>query len=206
MRVVPLASQYDIILGTTWLLKHNPDIDWQAGAITISGSCRTVVLQGMPPQRSNVECISSHQLIKEHARGEEVFLCHIKLKEGEESETLADLPDLVGFPAEPGPAADFVSKNRDLFAKPIGLPPLRHINHKIELEPGAAPTSKAPYRMSQSELDELRKQLAELIQLGHIRPSRSAYGAPVLFVKKKSGAMRLCVDYRALNKVTIKND
>ena len=64
---------------------------------------------------------------------------------------------------------------------------------------------RAPYRMSIPELDELKKQLNELIEKGHIRVSKSQYRSPVLFVKKKDGSMRLCIDYRALNKITIKN-
>ena len=88
---------------------------------------------------------------------------------------------------------------------PAGLPPQRDVDHKIELEPGSAPPTKPPYRMSPTELDELKKQLAELSSKGFIQASKSPFGAPVLFVKKKDGSKRLCVDYRALNKVTIKN-
>ena len=75
----------------------------------------------------------------------------------------------------------------------------------IDLEPGASPISKAPYRMAPVELAELKKQIEELLEKGFIRPSVSPWGAPVLFVKKKDGSMRLCIDYRQLNKVTIKN-
>ena len=75
----------------------------------------------------------------------------------------------------------------------------------IDLVPGTSPIAKRPYRMSASELAELKKQLEELQRIGFIRPSSSPWGAPVLFVKKKDGSMRLCVDYRALNEVTIKN-
>jgi hypothetical protein len=71
--------------------------------------------------------------------------------------------------------------------------------------PGTSPIAKRPYRMATSELTELKKQLEELQRIGFIRPSSSPWGAPVLFVKKKDGSMRLCVDYRALNEVTIKN-
>ena len=89
---------------------------------------------------------------------------------------------------------------------PDELPPRREVDHKIELVPGAAPPSKAPYRMNQRELVELKKQLNELLAKGYIRQSKSPYGAPVLFVDKKGGKLRMCVDYRALNKITIKNN
>ena len=85
------------------------------------------------------------------------------------------------------------------------MPPDRDIEFVIDLVPGTAPIAKRPYRMAASELAELKKQLEKLQRIGFIRPSSSPWGAPVLFVKKKDGSMRLCVDYRALNEVTIKN-
>ena len=86
-----------------------------------------------------------------------------------------------------------------------GLPPDREIVFSIELMPGTAPISRAPYRLAPAELKELKVQLEEMIEKGFIRPSHSPWGAPVLFVKKKDGSLRLCIDYRGLNKVTIKN-
>ncbi|GAU28867.1 hypothetical protein TSUD_293190 [Trifolium subterraneum] len=85
------------------------------------------------------------------------------------------------------------------------LPPEREVEFGIDLVPGTSPISMAPYRMSTSELNELKKQLEELLEKQFIRPSVSPWGAPVLLVKKKEGSMRLCIDYRQLNKVTIKN-
>ena len=88
---------------------------------------------------------------------------------------------------------------------PVGLPPSRVIDHKIDIIPGSSAPSLATYRMSPTELDELKKQLNDLITHGFIRVSKSPYGAPVLFVKQKDGSIRMCIDYRALNKITIKN-
>jgi hypothetical protein len=99
-----------------------------------------------------------------------------------------------------------VSEYLDVFPADItSLPPEREIEFSIDLIPGAEPVSVAPYRMSPLELKELKSQLEELIQKHFIRPSVSHWGAPVLLVKKKDGSMRLCIDYRQLNKVTIKN-
>lgn len=88
---------------------------------------------------------------------------------------------------------------------PKRLPPRREVDHRIELEPGAKPPAMAPYRMDPPELEELRRQLRELLDAGFFQPSKAPYGAPVLFQKKHDGSLRLCIDDRALNKVTIKN-
>jgi hypothetical protein len=86
-----------------------------------------------------------------------------------------------------------------------GLPPQRKVEFRIECVPDTDPISKAPYRMASSELKELKEQLQKLLDKGFIHPSISPWGAPVLFVKKKDGSMRMCIDYQKLNKVTIKN-
>jgi hypothetical protein len=86
-----------------------------------------------------------------------------------------------------------------------GMPPDRDIEFIIELQPSTAPISKRPYRMPLNELAELKIQLQDLLDNGFIRPSASPWGCPALFVKKKDNSLRLCVDYRPLNAVTIKN-
>nr|GEX43492.1 hypothetical protein [Tanacetum cinerariifolium] len=83
-----------------------------------------------------------------------------------------------------------------------GLPPIRPVEFQIDLVPGAAPVARAPYRLAPSEMKELAEQLKELSDKGFIRPSSSPWGAPVLFVKKKDGSFRMCIDYRELNKLT----
>nr|GFD04627.1 putative reverse transcriptase domain, aspartic peptidase domain protein [Tanacetum cinerariifolium] len=99
-----------------------------------------------------------------------------------------------------------VSEFPDIFPDELpGIPPVREVEFNIELIPGAEPISKAPYRMAPIELKELRDQLQELLERGFIRLSVSPWGAPVLFVKKKDGSMRLNIDYRELNKITIRN-
>ena len=99
-----------------------------------------------------------------------------------------------------------VSEYPDVFPEELpGMPPDRDIEFVIDLVPGTAPISKRPYRMPVDELVEMKKQIEELLEKGFVRPSSSPWGAPVLFVKKKDGSMRMCIDYRSLNEVTIKN-
>ncbi|GBG73286.1 hypothetical protein CBR_g13005 [Chara braunii] len=100
--------------------------------------------------------------------------------------------------------AKLLEQFKDLAKPPTGVVP-RSIQHRIEIEPGSRTPKGAVYRMSLQELEELRKQLDELLEKGWIRPSSSPFGAPVLFVPKKEGELRMCIDYRGLNAITVKN-
>ncbi|GJX93943.1 putative reverse transcriptase domain-containing protein, partial [Tanacetum coccineum] len=124
-----------------------------------------------------------------------IFLAHVTTKEIEdksEKKRLEDVPIVQDFP--------------EVFPEDLpGLPPTRQVEFQIDLVPGAAPVARAPYRLAPSEMKELSEQLKELSDKGFIRPSSSPWGAPVLFVKKKDGSFRMCIDYRELNKLTVKN-
>jgi hypothetical protein len=99
-----------------------------------------------------------------------------------------------------------VQEYPDVFPEDLpGMPPDHDIEFLIELLPGTPPISKRPYRMPVNDLVELKKQIAKLQAKGFVRPSSSPWGAPVLFVEKKDGTRRMCVDYQSLNEVTIKN-
>jgi hypothetical protein len=94
----------------------------------------------------------------------------------------------------------------DIFLEELPrMPPERELEFTIDLKPGTEPIARMPYRMSTPELQELRMQLKELLDLGLIRPSVSPWGAPIIFIRKKDGSWRLCIDYHQLNKETIKN-
>ena len=109
-----------------------------------------------------------------------------------EATSLYDIPVICDYP--------------DVFPEELpGMLPERDIEFVIELTPGTSPISQNPYRMNNVELAELKKQLADMLSKGLIRPSASPWGSPVLFVDKEDGTIRLCVDYRKLNDVTIKN-
>ncbi|GKF14845.1 hypothetical protein Tco_0056307 [Tanacetum coccineum] len=128
-------------------------------------------------------------------KGCPVFLAHNTTKEVEdklEKKRLEDVPIVQDF--------------LEVFPEDLpGLPPTRQVEFQIDLVPGAAPVARAPYRLAPSEMKDLSEQLKELSNKGFIRPSSSPWGAPVLFVKKKDGSFRMCIDYRELNKQTVKN-
>jgi hypothetical protein len=108
--------------------------------------------------------------------------------------------------ADPLEIIKVVSKFPDVFPKDLpGMPPERKVEFAIELLPGTAPIFKRAYRVSGPELVELKKKIDELSEKGYIRPSTLPWAAPVLFVEKKDGTRRMCIDYRALNEVAIKN-
>ncbi|KAL8114656.1 hypothetical protein AgCh_021499 [Apium graveolens] len=114
------------------------------------------------------------------------------------ADTKKEVPNIQDIP--------LVNEFEDVFPENLpGVPPEREIEFAIELAPGTAPVSKAPYRLAPVEMKELASQLQESLDNGMIRPSVSPWGVPVLFVKKKDGSMRLFIDYRELNKLTIKN-
>ncbi|KAL0554271.1 hypothetical protein IC582_008188 [Cucumis melo] len=149
-----------------------------------------VVFRGMRKavSRSLISVLKAEKLLR---KGCKAFLAHNVVVQREKLKP-EDVPVVKEF--------------LDVFPDDLsGLPPDREIEFTIELLPGTAPISQAPYRMAPSELKELKMQLQELVDKGYIRPSVSPWGAPVLFVKKKDGTLRLYIDYRQLNKVTIRN-
>jgi hypothetical protein len=93
----------------------------------------------------------------------------------------------------------------DIFTSPAGVPLHCQVKHPIDLTPGASLPNGPIYRCSVMENDEIKRQIQELLQKGHIRPSSSPCGSPIVLVQKKDGTWRLCIDYRALNKITVQN-
>ena len=98
-----------------------------------------------------------------------------------------------------------ISEFQNVFQDIPGLPPQRCIDFEIKLQPNTTPISRVPYRMAPAEMKELKSQLENLLSHGFIRRFQSPWGAPVLFVKKKDGSLRMCIDYRGLNKVDRKS-
>ncbi|RVW79623.1 Transposon Ty3-I Gag-Pol polyprotein [Vitis vinifera] len=183
-------QDFDVILGMDWLASYHASVDCFEKRVTFS-------IPGQPkfsfegkhvdrPLRM-ISALRASSLLKKGCQG---FLASVVSNESDLK--LEDIPIVREYP--------------DVFPEDLpGLPPEREMEFTIDLVPGTGPMSKAPYRMAPVELKELKVQLQELLDKGFIRPSVSPWGAPVLFVKKKDGSMRLCIDYRELNKVTVRN-
>ncbi|GJW43165.1 putative reverse transcriptase domain-containing protein [Tanacetum coccineum] len=144
---------------------------------------------------SRLNIISCTKTQKYLLEGCPIFLAQVTMKKAEDKskeEQLGEVPIVQDFP--------------EVFPEDLpGIPPTRQMEFQIDLIPGAAPVARAPYRLAPSEMKELSDQLKELSDKGFIRPSSSPWGAPVLFVKKKDGSFRMCIDYQELNKLTVKN-
>jgi hypothetical protein len=182
---------FDIILGMDWLSKYYASIDCRRKEIIFRPPYEEEFIFHGSRVRATPTLLSAIQASRSVRRGVPAFLAYVKAKP-EVEKKLEDIPIVSGYP--------------NVFAKiSSGLPPDREIEFTIDLFPGTQPIHKAPYRMAPAELKELKQQLQELLDRGFIRPSVSPWGAPVLFVQKKDGLMRLCIDYHELNRVTIKN-
>ena len=172
--------------------------------------------QSAQPSSGSLNLITSKQIKQIHRRGELEFAylvfpqdtSSLVLPAAESSQQgLINAVAANGVQAIDTIRAEILLDYRDVLPDelPAGLPPSREVDHKIELVANSSPPSRPTFRMSASELVELQAQLAELTKSGFIQPSKSPFGAPILFVKKKDGTTRMCVDYRALNDITVKN-
>ncbi|KAL0555972.1 hypothetical protein IC582_004475 [Cucumis melo] len=182
---------FDVILGMDWLAANHASIDCSRKEVTFNPpSLASFKFKG-GGSKSLPQVISAIRASKLLSQGTWGILASV-VDTREADVSLSSEPVVRDYP--------------DVFPEELpGLPPHREVEFAIELEPGTVPISRAPYRMAPAELKELKVQLQELLDKGFIRPSVSPWGAPVLFVKKKDGSMRLCIDYRELNKVTVKN-
>ncbi|GJY84129.1 putative reverse transcriptase domain-containing protein [Tanacetum coccineum] len=194
---VPLGS-FDVIIGMDWLTKYHGVIICDEKIVRVPFGREMLIFQGNgnnQREESRLNIISCTKAQEYLSKGCDVFLAHITTKEAKdksEGKRLEDVPIVRDFP--------------EVFPEDLpGIPPARQVEFQIDLVPGAAPVARAPYRLAPSEMKELAEQLQELSDKGFIRPSSSPWGAPVLFVKKKDGSFRMCIDYRELNKLTVKN-
>ncbi|GJX00712.1 putative reverse transcriptase domain-containing protein [Tanacetum coccineum] len=194
---VELGS-FDAIIGMDWLAKYQAIIVCAEKIVRIPWGNETLIVHGDGSNRGHearLHIISYSKTQEYMLKGCPVFLAHVTTNEVEdksEKKRLEDVPIVRDFP--------------EVFPEDLpGLPPTRQVEFQIDLVPGAAPVARAPYRLAPSEMKELSEQLKELSDKGFIRPSSSPWEAPVWFVKKKDGSIRMCINYRELNKLTVKN-
>ena len=183
--------EFDVILGMDWLSRHRAIVDCKMKRVNLRTPDEDEVT--FIGERSNhlsnvISAATTRTMVR---KGCEAYLAYV-IDTVKARPSVSDIPTASDFP--------------DVFPEELsGLPPQREIEFAIDVVPGATPASITPYRMAPLELKELKLQLQELLEKGFIRPSVSPWGALVLFVKKKDGTLRLCIDYRQLNKLTVKN-
>ncbi|XP_070024836.1 uncharacterized protein [Nicotiana sylvestris] len=182
---------FDVILGMDWLYPYHAILDCHAKTVTLA-------IPGIPriEWRGVTDFVPSRVIsfLKAQRMVGKGYLSYLTFVRdvGAEAPSLDSVPVVRDFP--------------DVFPADLpGMPPDRDIDFGIDLVPGTQPISIPPYRMALAELKEFKEQLQELLDKGFIRPSVSPWGALILFVKKKDGTMRMCIDYRQLNKATVKN-
>nr|GEW12726.1 putative reverse transcriptase domain-containing protein [Tanacetum cinerariifolium] len=193
-----VLGSFDVIIRMYWLRRCHTVIVCDEKLVQIHYGNETLTFRG---NKSNNEreyrltVISCTKAQEYMAKGCQIFLAQISAKKEEdksEGRQLKDVPIVWDFPK--------------VFPEDLpGLPLAQPVEFQIDLIPGAAPVARAPYRLAPSDMKELSEQLQDLSDKGFIRPSSSPWGAPDLFVKKKDGSFRMCIDYRELNKLTVKN-
>ncbi|CAI7844986.1 unnamed protein product [Closterium sp. NIES-54] len=179
-----------------FLKRLNPEIDWINSKVCIYNNGKQIALRSWTDTGDVLETTLARfeQTVNESNTG---YLALVMAAEEEEKPS-SELPAAV---------KEVLEQYKDIMPDdlPAGVPPARTHEHEIMEEPGAKPVSRAPYRLSPTELTDMKKQIEYLLDRQLIRPSTSPYGAPVLFTPKPDGSLRMCIDYRALNKQTVKN-
>jgi hypothetical protein len=190
LNIIPLGS-YDCLIGMDLLDQHHVVIYYYNQAFTCLDEKENLRTVQVVPRDVTIREISALQLNKSYRKECQVFATHIEEAPKDKVPSLEDCAILTEF--------------EDALKEILGFPLKRDIDFSINLTLRETPVSKTPYRMSMLGLKELQMQLEELMKKGHIHPSVSPWGSPVLFMKNKDGMLRLCIDFRKLKKVTMKN-
>ncbi|KAJ9518314.1 hypothetical protein QJQ45_010218 [Haematococcus lacustris] len=204
-----MFSAFDVLMGSNWLTANGALLDYLTRTVTMQLSNNSAVLRCQPSEpikashcahvmaRHGTHTISASRAASWLRKGGHALVAMIS---AEQLNTPDSVPPVVSTKLK-----DLINEYSDVFAPFNGLPPERPIGHTIPLQPGCKPPALPAYRMTQPELAEMKKQITAFLAQGIIEPSSSPYAAPVLFVKKKSGELRMCVDYRQLNKQTLRD-
>nr|GEU81664.1 putative reverse transcriptase domain-containing protein [Tanacetum cinerariifolium] len=198
IKLMPIdLGSFDVIVGMDWLAKNHAVIVCDKKIVRIPYGNEILIIQGDKSDEkksmlSIISCVKAHKYME---KGCQLFMVQVTVKENKEKskeKRLEDVPTVWDF--------------QEVFPEDLPrLPSIRQVEFQIDVVPCVAPRARAPYRLEQSKMQELSNQQQELSDKGFIRPSSSPWGAPVLFVKKKDGFLRIYIDYRELNKLTVKN-
>ncbi|MCO5550081.1 hypothetical protein L7F22_003560 [Adiantum nelumboides] len=193
-------ARFDLVISKQWHAKKRPLINFSSHIYQFEHEGRRLLIRG-EPDLQEAKILSMTKALKIDCKY--LYLCYVldcvykgDTDNGGSSTSIhTDLSNRIR------------SQFSDVFKSELalGLSPRKNVEHRIELIPGANPVARPPFRMSLQEELEVRKTLDEYLNKGLIRPSFSPFAAPVLLVKKKNGTFRMCIDYRALNKITIKH-
>ena len=209
------TSKCDIILGMPWLAECNPVIDFRNRKInfdSVNGNRELGTVSSgsrAPDCHDELDLLCTAKEADQAVAKEGAQLFCVRFESAYDvlgSLSGIDSVTFEGSDKQGTELMDLLKRLEKVFPDdlPSKLPPLRRVNHDIDVEPNAIPPSKPPFRYSQPELQELQQQLEDLLRKGFIRPSKSPYGAPVFFVRKADGTLRMVCDWRQLNKVTLK--
>ncbi|DBA98185.1 TPA: hypothetical protein ACH3X1_016729 [Trebouxia sp. C0004] len=206
--VLNMNSDFDIILGCDWIDNNVCDLLFSEDCAKVgcaahdNNSYRWPVSAAGQDHLVKCSLIDSHDLDKHLSVKDKLFVVHVN--------AVTDADDVMKF--GPGSISQSVqhlvtNKYSDCFPRdlPAQLPPERSVFHTIPLKSDEPPPPRKAYRLSRPEVEEVERQIKSLLEKGYIRKSASPYGSPVIFVSKPDGSLRMCVDYRALNKQTVKN-
>jgi hypothetical protein len=204
---------FDVILGDDWMSLRRVHMDYgtRCAFVYIKGKRHTIrsaaarLPFGDGKEKAPNLLLSALQVKRVMRKQARSFLIQVKDSDAAQYKLATAVETHAGGVLPARRVDAILTKYEDVFAELTELPPERKVAHLIPLEPGARPIYKQMYRLTQAEKAEVEKQVADLLRKGYIEPSSSPWGAPVLFVPKPDGSLRMCIDYRALNKVTVKN-
>jgi len=196
--IIGPISGADAIIGINWRRQHMTKIDYESDTISFAkGSCQISICASQPGHM--IPIVNHTRISKDVKQCIGIYLLYINPIEEDKSYNVLNNSNMK--------RKALIDSYENIFTEdlPSSLPPKRDEDHRIDIVPGSSPPSRGPYRTSPAQHEELKKQVEDMLQRGLIRPSSSPFSSPSILVGKKDGSYRLCVDYRALNKITVKN-